>query len=55
MLKQDPNVVLPDHCLPKIEALIQSRRQARIITTAPCLRMKRKKRESKSWKINGPE
>ena len=43
MLRQDPNAVLPDHCLPK--AVIQSCRQARIITTAPCLGMERKKRE----------
>ena len=49
-LKQDPNAVLPDHCLPK-KAVIQSRRQARIITTAPCLRMEREKREGKSWKV----
>ena len=49
-LKQDPNVVLPDHCLPK-KAVIQSRRQARIITTAPCLGMEREEREGKSWKL----
>ena len=50
MLKQDPNAVFPDHCLPK-KAVIQSRRQARIITTAPCLGMEREEREGKSWKL----
>ena len=49
-LKQDQNAVLPDHRLPK-KAVIQSHRQARIITTAPCLGMEREKREGKSWNV----
>ena len=50
MLKQGPNAAFPDHCLPK-KAVIQSRRHARIITTASCLGMEREKREGRSWKV----
>ena len=50
MLKQDPNAVLPDHYLPK-KAVIQSPRQARVFTTAPCIGLQRKKREEKSRKM----
>ena len=43
MLKQVPNAVLPAHCLPN-RGSDQSRRQTKIITTAPCVRAERKKR-----------